>query len=173
MESDWKHKYELDFAIPKLKIAFEINGNQHYLENGKLTNYYQKRHDFFINLGWYIIEIPYEICFNKLKIKKIIIDALKFDINYDEINNVINHRILRKNEKILERKKRELNKERERIKLKELNNKRKEIIIKLINQHGNKYGILKKIQDELNLSHTHIRRLCNKFNIKIYNRKLV
>jgi len=29
--------FELDFAIPELKIAFEINGNQHYNKDGTLS----------------------------------------------------------------------------------------------------------------------------------------
>ena len=41
------------------KIAFEINGNQHYDLEGKLKEYYQERHNYFKERGWILIEIPY------------------------------------------------------------------------------------------------------------------
>lgn len=50
--------FELDFAIPDKKIAFEVNGNQHY-ENGVLRPYYQNRHNHFNGLGWTVHEIQY------------------------------------------------------------------------------------------------------------------
>lgn len=50
--------FELDFAIPDKKVAFEVNGNQHY-ENGVLKPYYQNRHNHFNDLGWTVHEIQY------------------------------------------------------------------------------------------------------------------
>lgn len=43
--------FELDFADIDNRIAFEINGNQHYDKNGNLTEYYQDRHDYFVSRG--------------------------------------------------------------------------------------------------------------------------
>jgi hypothetical protein len=43
--------FELDFADVHNKIAFEINGNQHYESTGILSEYYQNRHDYFVSKG--------------------------------------------------------------------------------------------------------------------------
>jgi very-short-patch-repair endonuclease len=55
--------YEMDFADPINKIDFEINGNQHYTQDGYLNQHYQERHDYFVSLGWKVIEIHYSIAF--------------------------------------------------------------------------------------------------------------
>lgn len=55
--------YEMDFADPVNKIDFEINGNQHYTPDGYLNQYYQERHDYFVSLGWKVIEIHYSTAF--------------------------------------------------------------------------------------------------------------
>lgn len=47
--------FEIDFAIPELKIGFEINGNQHYERDGTLKQYYQERHNHLEGFGWKII----------------------------------------------------------------------------------------------------------------------
>ena len=62
--------FELDFALPEKKIAFEINGNQHYNEDGYLSEYYQERHRYFEDRGWAIHEIHYSECFNQDNLKK-------------------------------------------------------------------------------------------------------
>lgn len=58
------YHYCLDIAWPDEKIAIEINGNQHYTNDGNLKPYYQKRHDLFTERGWNIFEIPYNCCYN-------------------------------------------------------------------------------------------------------------
>jgi len=68
--------FELDFAIVEHKIAFEINGNQHYNKDGSLKPYYKKRHDYFIDKGWNIIELHYMICFNDVVLQSIIHGAI-------------------------------------------------------------------------------------------------
>lgn len=49
----------MDISFLNHKIAWEINGGQHYDTNGKLKPYYQKRHDLIESEGWRLIEIPY------------------------------------------------------------------------------------------------------------------
>lgn len=56
--------YCVDIAFPDKKIAIEVNGNQHYNKDGSLKDYYQKRHDLFVERGWKIFEIHYTKCYN-------------------------------------------------------------------------------------------------------------
>lgn len=56
--------YCLDIAWPDEKIAIEVNGNQHYNKDGSLSEYYQKRHDLFVERGWKVFEIHYSKCYN-------------------------------------------------------------------------------------------------------------
>lgn len=56
--------YSIDIAFPDKKIGIEINGNQHYNDDGTLTEYYQKRHDLFISRGWNLFEIHYSKCYD-------------------------------------------------------------------------------------------------------------
>jgi very-short-patch-repair endonuclease len=91
--------FEIDFAIPQSKIAFEINGNQHY-SNGKLAEYYQDRHDYLVSKGWVVNEIHYSECFNKDKIIKIINEAVDgINISYSSTPEIINYRQKIKDEK--------------------------------------------------------------------------
>lgn len=104
-----ERNFELDFAIPILKIGFEINGFQHYDKKGNLEKYYQDRHDYLKSLGWEIIEIPYNVCFNEQIIKNIILNSLICNVKYVEkfCSEVVNYKLLKKQEKltILENKK--------------------------------------------------------------------
>lgn len=76
--------FALDFVLLESKIAFEINGNFHYNDDGSLQEYYQKRHDYFENNGWKIIEIPYLLCFHEDKIKIIIEEAINNKVEFLE-----------------------------------------------------------------------------------------
>jgi predicted DNA-binding protein YlxM (UPF0122 family) len=75
--------FSVDIAIPEKQIIIEVNGNQHYNNDGTLKSYYQERHDLIEKLGWTIYEIHYTDAFNEekwnkfckfLKGSKIIID---------------------------------------------------------------------------------------------------
>lgn len=57
--------FSIDIAFVDKKIGIEINGRQHYDENGKLTKYYQDRHDLIVNEGWTLHEIPYYKAFDE------------------------------------------------------------------------------------------------------------
>lgn len=58
--------FSVDICFPKLKLIFEINGNQHYdLKTMELLPYYQERHNIIASLGWEIVEIPYNQSYNE------------------------------------------------------------------------------------------------------------
>lgn len=56
--------FRIDIAFPSKKIGIEINGNQHYSAIGKLSEYYQERHDLIEANGWILYELHYSQCFN-------------------------------------------------------------------------------------------------------------
>lgn len=57
------YNYSVDIAWPNEKIGIEVNGNQHYNNDGTLTEYYQKRHNIFEERGWKLYEIHYTKCY--------------------------------------------------------------------------------------------------------------
>jgi len=61
-------------------------------------------------------------------------------------------------------------KENERKLLEELENKRVLAIKQIVKEHGNKFGILTLISNELELSRAHIRRIADRNNIDLYRR---
>lgn len=75
--------YSLDIAFPDTKIAIEVNGNQHYNNDGTLKDYYQNRHTILENRGWKIFEVHYTKCY-KIKIHTIsdILNLEEYDIVY-------------------------------------------------------------------------------------------
>jgi hypothetical protein len=94
-------RYELDFAIPAKKIAFEINGNQHY-DGANLAPYYQARHDYFNRLGWTIYEIHYYESLNMERALEVIEQCLAdVSIEYSSNPKIISHKDIRKNEKVI------------------------------------------------------------------------
>lgn len=64
--------FAIDAAIISRKIAFEINGRQHYESKGedltqdrKLKPYYQRRHDLIESHGWKVYEVFYKFVYHK------------------------------------------------------------------------------------------------------------
>lgn len=70
--------FSVDILIKNTNLIIEINGNQHYNNDGSLKKYYQDRHDFIKNLGYNIIELHYSIAFNK----SIALDIINKNIVY-------------------------------------------------------------------------------------------
>jgi len=64
--------FAVDIAFPDIKLAIDINGNQHYDRNGKLKEYYQKRHDLIVSAGWTLLELHYSIAYNLSKLDEVI-----------------------------------------------------------------------------------------------------
>lgn len=117
--------YCVDIAWPDEKIGIEVNGNQHYNNDGSLKEYYQNRHNLFIERGWKLFEIHYSKCYN-LQIETIK-DILNLPI-YDK--NYVNKYFSKKEKKLFEKEqhKQEIIKQKEQ---KEQNHK--QIIYNLIN----------------------------------------
>ncbi len=68
--------YAADIAFPEKMIICEINGSQHYTNEGLLKPYYQERHDLIEAEGWIVYEIPYHVAMRKGFVKDFIIPIL-------------------------------------------------------------------------------------------------
>lgn len=121
--------YCIDIAFPHEKIGIEINGNQHYDKNGNLSQYYQQRHDLFIERGWKLYEVHYTKCFdiNNSFFKSL----LNLNLKNENCSEYIKEQKLRKNKRSIERER--LKQEQEQKKIDEFNYRRNI----LINAHKN------------------------------------
>lgn len=57
--------YSIDIFFPQIKVAIEVNGNQHYDSNGNLRPYYQERHNEIESFGIEVLELPYNYCYKE------------------------------------------------------------------------------------------------------------
>lgn len=122
--------YEIDFAIPELKVSFEINGNFHYdTTTWELAEYYLKRKEYIQSFGWKQVDIHYLLCFNEDKIKKIVEDSLNGKFRYDEdISKEIKDFYIAREERraaMLLKKEEERQKYKEQLKMTKLKSKQK------------------------------------------------
>lgn len=78
--------YSIDIAFPNKLIGVEINGNQHYNNNGTLKKYYLERNNILNENGWEIINIHYSLIYVDKIINQLINDLKKFSLNEEEIN---------------------------------------------------------------------------------------
>lgn len=58
-----KRNFSIDIFIPKIKLGIEVNGNQHYDDNGNLKQYYQERHNLIESTGIKLLELHYANCY--------------------------------------------------------------------------------------------------------------
>ena len=84
-----ERNFSIDIAFPQYKIGIEINGNQHYNNDGTLKEYYKDRNIYITKLGWKLYEIHYSVCFDNniiLKIFKNILSGVEtiYDFDYEE-----------------------------------------------------------------------------------------
>jgi len=56
--------YSIDIAFPDIKLAIEVNGEQHYNRDGSLKPYYEKRNKTFEQAGWQCIQLHYTKCYS-------------------------------------------------------------------------------------------------------------
>ncbi len=92
--------FEIDFANIENKIAFEINGNQHYNKDGLLKPYYKQRQDYFINLGWRVVEIHYSLSFKEDLLESIVrLTFSNLQLCQEKIQEISNSRLERKRTK--------------------------------------------------------------------------
>lgn len=82
--------YSIDIALPDKLIAIEINGNQHYNNDGTLKPYYEKRHNLLVMNGWDVYEIHYSHCFKLERWVDFInqLKNIKSTNNFDYLSNV-------------------------------------------------------------------------------------
>lgn len=165
---EFERFFEIDFAIPNLKIGYEINGNQHYNTNGTLSKYYKDRHDIIESKGWTLIEIPYLLCFNEKYISKIIEKSTKGKkINFIKpVKRIkrINKEKIQKELMYKERIKNNLKKQQENIE----KNKNK-----IINSNINfsKFGWVIQVSKILNCSPQYVNRWIKKNMLDFYKEK--
>lgn len=158
--------FSIDIFIPSKNIGLEINGNQHYTQDGNLKEYYQNRHNLIEKYGIKLIEIHYAMIYNN----NFIIDLLEFIKNEKEINIDKYKKDVRlsKKQKIIEQKKYRESREKEKI---------QERIQKILNMDINfsKLGWNTKVAKNLQISNTQVRRFMKKhmpdFYSKCYIRK--
>ena len=62
--------YRLDISFPDEKIGIEINGSQHYDNEGNLNQATLDKQKFFEDKGWKIIQIYYKWCYGILNKNK-------------------------------------------------------------------------------------------------------
>jgi len=92
-DSSWEHNYSIDIAFPNKKIGIEVNGNQHYNNDGTLKDYYLKRELYLNSLGWKIFQFHYSLVYNQ----NIIFDLIeKIKNNIHEITEEYNFFIKQK-----------------------------------------------------------------------------
>ena len=122
--------YRLDISFPDEKIGIEINGSQHYDNNGNLNKPTLDKQKFFEDHGWKIIQIYYKWCYNILGKNKEINSIFDLPIhNKNYVKEIYTKKYLREQNK----KQNQIIKEKKK---QELQEKRKEIIYNLINNSG-------------------------------------
>lgn len=161
----WVHQmqfsiYQLDFAFPEYKLCVEIDGSTHLLDNVKAID---KRRDKYLNEnGWRVLRITAkEVKNNVYNCINLILNTLdkkQIEIPQEFINKQY-YQEEKKRQKIIEKRKKNI--EREKIKEK-LYNKRKKLILNS-NIDFTKYGWLTKISKELNMSDNGVKKF-----MKIY-----
>ena len=85
--------FSIDIAMPDKKIAIEINGTQHYENDGKtLKPYYQERHNLLENAGWIVYEIHFNLCFRFDKwtefVNALRVSDVKVEFDYFNYKNI-------------------------------------------------------------------------------------
>ena len=64
-DNTWEHNYSIDIALPEKKIAIEVNGNQHYNNDGTMKEYYVNRENYLKSLGWTVYQLHYSLIYNE------------------------------------------------------------------------------------------------------------
>ena len=98
--------YSIDIAFPNKKIGIEINGNQHYNNDGTLKDYYIERNNFLNELGWVIYDIHYSVVFLDEIINDIVSKIKNFSLSLSELELFTQKQLEIKKQKQEKRKKR-------------------------------------------------------------------
>lgn len=170
-DSRWEHNYSIDVAFLDKKLAIEVNGNQHYTNEGKLNTYFQNRHDYLVKQGWIVLEVHYSWCYKEDKIQEMVAaieNSIEIDLTEHEL-------LFTYKQKTLE----ERNKEKEQIRQKN-KEKRNEEIEKRKEQILNsgvdltKFGWVDKVSKITKLTRRQIARIVKLTDLKnfVYIRKM-
>ena len=165
------YPYSIDFAFENIKVAIELDGEFHLKQEKQDSD--KRKDKLLLSLGWRILRIgSRDIKENYVNIKQQVLNFLNntdiiYDKKYGEMLSYIEYKKIQKkikNEKLIERKRQKNLEKRNKL------NGQKRQILKILNKNENKFGIIKIIADEMELSHSHIRRLTSKLGILIFNR---
>jgi very-short-patch-repair endonuclease len=153
--------FSLDVAFPALKVGIEVNGEQHYNRNGSLKLYYQQRHDLIESAGWKLYEVHYSICYSQKRLENII-DNLIRDLDLENADLIF---AIKKKEKLVPKYgswKAAGAAQRQRTHEK-YENERGLWQSAIDSIDTTKYGWIQKLSKKMNCSHTHTRRILNKY----------
>lgn len=64
--------FSIDIAFPEIRLAIEVNGEQHYNRSGTLHRYYQERQNLLESAGWKVLQLRSRKCFSKETVEEII-----------------------------------------------------------------------------------------------------
>ena len=146
--------FAIDIAIPEVMFGIEVNGEQHYNRDKTLKKYYQERHNLIKEQGWVIYEIHYTKVYDD-----IFLSCLVERIRKNNYNNFTIDFELRKNKTERRRKEKEDNlklKEEKALKLLETR-------LEYLRKAEKCWGWVSKASQDLDISHTHVRRLVKKY----------
>lgn len=75
--------FSIDIALIDKGIGIEINGNQHYNDDGKLKKYYKERKELIEEKGWKLYDIHYSKVYDDKFVSDLILMISGIDINID------------------------------------------------------------------------------------------
>jgi len=78
--------YSIDIAFPNKKIGVEVNGNQHYNNDGTLKKYYVNRNNYLKSIGWEMYDIHYSVIYCDNIIVNIINKIKNFSLTCKELD---------------------------------------------------------------------------------------
>lgn len=152
--------YCINIAWPDEKIGIEVNGNQHYKNDGSLRPYYKQRHDFLKERGWQIFEIHYTKCYN-IDIKNFE-DILKLPIYDKEYVG----KYFSKHEMIIQRKNQQEAIKKQKQEFKKQRDEERKIILKNLFENSN-IDFSKSKWSSKALKYLQSRNEC--WDVKIFN----
>lgn len=166
-DTRWEHNYSIDIAFLDKKLAIEVNGNQHYTNEGKLNTYFQNRHDYLEKQGWIVLEIHYSWCYKEDKIQEIITaieNSIEIDLTEHELLFTYKRKTLEERNKEKQKKKEKRNEEIEKRKIQILNS----------GVDLTKFGWVDKVSEITKLTRRQIARIVKLTDLKnfVYIRKM-
>lgn len=159
--------FSIDISIPALKVGIEVNGEQHYNRDGSLKTYYRERHELIESAGWKLYEIHYSLCFDETKIEQIV-NSLILDHDLQRVDLTFEFK---------KKSKQNLQKFPTRQAYADSQKLSQDTLLQwktAINAVDiTKFGFIGKIAKQMNCSHTHVRRILNKYfpDIQTFKRK--